>query len=89
MSGAQSISTRRVYGVQRVCRVWHRARSSVYARRQATRTTHPRMGGQPFGPEEAAYTTARLTGAPVRLDLDPGGDASATYGRLVRHGYSE
>ena len=32
MSGAQSISTRRAYGVQRVCRVWHRARSSVYAR---------------------------------------------------------
>ena len=29
MSGAQSISTRRAYGVQRVCRVWHRARSSV------------------------------------------------------------
>ncbi len=36
MSGAQSISTRRAYGVQRVCRVWHCARSSVYARRQAT-----------------------------------------------------
>ena len=32
------ISTRRAYGVQRVCRVWHRARSSVYARRQATRS---------------------------------------------------
>ena len=32
MSGAQSISTRRASGVQRVCRVWHRARSSVYAR---------------------------------------------------------
>ena len=30
MSGAQSISTRRASGVQRVCRVWHRARSSVY-----------------------------------------------------------
>ena len=30
MSGAQSISTRRAYGVQRVCRVWHCARSSVY-----------------------------------------------------------
>ena len=29
MSGAQSISTRRAYGVQRVCRVWHCARSSV------------------------------------------------------------
>ena len=26
MSGAQSISTRRAYGVQRVCRVWHCAR---------------------------------------------------------------
>ena len=38
MRGAQSISTRRAYGVQRVCRVWHRARSSVYARRQATRS---------------------------------------------------
>ena len=38
MSGAQSISTRRAYGVQRVGRVWHRARSSVYARRQATRS---------------------------------------------------
>ena len=35
MSGAQSIYTRRAYGVQRVCRVWHCARSSVYARRQA------------------------------------------------------
>ena len=37
MSGAQSISTRRAYGVQRVCRVWVRPRSSVYARRQAPR----------------------------------------------------
>ena len=36
-SGAQSISTRRAYGVQRVCRVWARPRSSVYARRQAPR----------------------------------------------------
>ena len=37
MSGAQSISTRLAYGVQRVCRVWARPRSSVYARRQAPR----------------------------------------------------
>ena len=37
MSGAQSISTRRAYGVQRVCSVWARPRSSVYARRQAPR----------------------------------------------------
>ena len=28
MKDAHSISTRRAYGVQRVCRVWHRARSS-------------------------------------------------------------
>ena len=38
MSGAQSISTRRAYGVQRICRVWERARSSVYARRHATKS---------------------------------------------------
>ena len=41
MSGAQSISTRRAYGMQRVCRVWHCARSSVYARRQFGREPDP------------------------------------------------
>ena len=41
MSGAHSISTRRAYGVQRICRVWERARSSVYARRHATRSRAP------------------------------------------------
>ena len=41
MKDAHSISTRRAYGVQRVCRVWHRARSSVYARRQATTSRAP------------------------------------------------
>ena len=45
MSGAQSISARRAYGVQRVCRVWGRARSSVYARRHATRSRAPRRRG--------------------------------------------
>ena len=47
MKGAQSIPTRRAYGVQRICRVWGRARSSVYARRHATRgarITAPRAG---------------------------------------------
>ena len=34
-------------------------------------TTHPTVGVEPFGPEAFAYTTARLTGATVRLDLDP------------------
>ena len=41
MSGAQSISTHRAYGVPWVCRVWHCARSSVYARRQATPSPAP------------------------------------------------
>ena len=41
MSGAHSISTRRAYGVQRICRVWERARSSVYARRHATKSRAP------------------------------------------------
>ena len=49
MSGAQSISTRRAYGVQRVCRVWHRARSSVYARLQATRSPAPCRRRGPIG----------------------------------------
>ena len=51
MSGAHSISTRRAYGVQRVCRVWHCARSSVYARRQATPSPAPCRS---FGPVGAA-----------------------------------
>ena len=34
-------------------------------------TKHPTLGVQPFGPEASAYTTTRLTGATVRLDLDP------------------
>ena len=48
MRGAQSISTRRAYGVQRVCRVWHCARSSVYARRQALSSAPGRRRG-PIG----------------------------------------
>ena len=51
MKGAHSISTRRAYGVQRVCRVWHRARSSVYARRQAT-TSPCRRGPVGAGPDD-------------------------------------
>ena len=45
MSGAQSISARRAYGVHRVCRVWGRARSSVYVRRPATRSRASRRRG--------------------------------------------
>ena len=49
MSRAHSISTRRAYGVQRVCGVWKRARSSVYARRQATRSRALRRRRGPVG----------------------------------------
>ena len=49
MSGAQSISTRRAYGVQRICRVWERARSSVYARRHATKSRALRCRRGPVG----------------------------------------
>ena len=49
MRGAHSISTRRAYGVQRICRVWERARSSVYAKRHATRSRATRRRRGPVG----------------------------------------
>ena len=49
MRGAHSISTRRAYGLQRICRVWHGARSSVYARRQATTSQVPCRRRGPVG----------------------------------------
>ena len=80
MKDAHSISTRRAYGVQRVCRVWHRARSSVYARRQATTSRAPcrRRGpvgaspddvlGRPHPPTARSLALSRMkgTGKPGR-----------------------
>ena len=48
-------------------------------------TRHPTRGVEPDGPEAAAYTTARLTGATVRLDRDPAGDDIDADGRLLRY----
>ena len=48
-------------------------------------TTHPSRGVEPHGPEAAAYTTARLTGATVRLDRDPAGDDQDADGRILRY----
>ena len=48
-------------------------------------TTHPTRGVEPDGPDAADYTTARLTGATVRLDRDPAGDDIDAYGRLLRY----
>ncbi len=61
MSGAQSISTRRAYGVQRVCHVWARPRSSVYARRQAPRdcTRGHRRGPVGAAPDEVLVVHIR------------------------------
>ena len=61
MSGAQSIATRRAYGVQRVCRVWARPRSSVYARRQAPRdcTRGHRRGPVGAAPDEVLVVHIR------------------------------
>ena len=48
-------------------------------------TTHPTRGVEPDGPEAADDTTARLTGATVRLDLDLAGDAQDADGRILRY----
>ena len=48
-------------------------------------TTHPTWGVEPYGLEAADDTTARRTGATVRLDLDPAGDAQDADGRILRY----
>ena len=48
-------------------------------------TTHPTRGVEPYGLEAADDTTARRTGATVRLDLDPAGDAQDADGRILRY----
>ncbi len=67
MSGAQSNAARRAYGVQRVCRVWGRARSSVYVRRPATRSRAPRRRG----PVGAATDEVRVGHIRRGLDASP------------------
>ena len=39
----------------------------------------------PTARKRPTYTTARLTGATVRLDLDPAGDDQDAYGRILRY----
>ena len=68
MSGAQSISTRRAYGVQRVCRVWARPRSSVYARWQAPRDC---VLGHRRGPVGAAPDAVLVGHIRQVLDASP------------------
>ena len=44
MSATTSAATRRCFGIQRVCQVWERSRSALYARRARA---HHRLGGGP------------------------------------------
>ena len=50
MSQAYSISTGRIYGLQRVCRVWSVARSTVYEQRRRARDGHVAARRGPQGP---------------------------------------
>ena len=69
MSGAQSIYTRRAYGVQQVCRVWHCARSSVYAWRQAILSSAPRRPADhgPVGQPDGGRDSTTHTTSTVRI----------------------
>ena len=70
MKDAHSISTWRAYGVQRVCRVWHRARSSVYARRQATTSRAPCRRRAPVGaaPDDVLAGHIRRENGGAKID---------------------
>ncbi len=47
MSGAYSIATGKCYGLQRVCRVWKKPRSTVYAQRRSPAAEGP-IGARPL-----------------------------------------
>ena len=80
MSHAHSISTRRAYGVQRVCRVWDRPRSTVYARREAAQSRAPLRRRGPVG----AAPDAVLVG-PIRRVLE----ASPFHGEGYRKAWAK
>ena len=46
MSATTSAATGRCFGIQRVCQVWERSRSALYARRARA---HHRLGTPPAG----------------------------------------
>ena len=50
MSAVSSISTRRPYGVARVCRVWGVSRAGIYRSRRAIAPSTPRRRPGPSGP---------------------------------------
>jgi putative transposase len=71
MSEAISESRGKRYGVQRVCRVWERARSSVYERRQRAATR--RQGDAPArrGPKPKQADSEVLAAIQADLERSP------------------
>ena len=69
MSGAQSISTRRAYGVQRVCRVWRPRPLLCDARRQATRSPAlcRRRGPTSAAPDDVHVAHILLEASPLQF----------------------
>ena len=67
MSETTSAATGRCFGIQRVCQVWERSRSALYARR--ARAHHHRLGAGPArrGPPPR-QSDAQLLAA-IRTDL--------------------
>ena len=67
MSATTSAATGRCFGIQRVCQVWARSRSALYARR--ARAHHHRLGAGPArrGPPPRQSDAQRL--AAIRTDL--------------------
>ena len=67
MSATTSAATGRCFGIQRVCQVWERSRSALYARR--ARAHHHRLGaGPPRRGPPPRQSDAQLLAA-IRTDL--------------------
>ena len=68
MSVVTSASTRRCYGVQRVCQAWQHSRSVLYARRSREQRRHAPAWR---GPTSAVSDAALLTAVQADLTRSP------------------
>ena len=66
MSATTSAATGRCFGIQRVCQVWERSRSALYARRARA---HPRLGAVPARRGPPPRQSAAQLLAAIRADL--------------------
>ena len=67
MSATTSAATGRCFGIQRVCQVWERSRSALYARR--ARAHHHRLGAGPARRGPAPRQSDAQLLAAIRTDL--------------------